>query len=817
MAEQSDSSQGELVGREPFAILSPAQADVLAHGLLDTGFNCVLQMPTGSGKTWLAEHAIESALSNGDRALYLAPLRALASEIAGRWQKRFSPARVGLFTGDYGRTGKAYPIPFREAQVLVMTPERLDACTRHWRAHWSWIPGVSVCIVDELHLLGDRHRGARLEGALSRLRRLNPFLWLLGLSATLGNRQELAHWLDGVEYASTWRPVPLVWTIRRYRNAREKPDMLVQEATATLVSGGKSLVFVQSRSRAEELSRYLQDCGVRSHYHHAGLSHERRQTIEGGFRSGDIDVLVATSALEMGLNLPARKVILYDMQRFDGIFFEPLSTNTVWQRAGRAGRPGLDGQGEVVLFAARWDSQVKAYERGAFEPIRSGLSDKRALAEQVIAEVASGLARTPAQLLRVFGQSLASMQGTLPDVKATIADMCQAGLLRETTAEERDTSLRGAVLLTATRLGHVASRHLLSPGTVMLFQKVLEAEPTSTFFDLLLLAACSDECEPLLYVDFEELEHLSSLLAREPTSLLHRPASHILRALGVGGKRLLSAIKMALVIRAAWMRCGDADEAADEFGCYPFEVVRLAASIGRLLSALAEIVEPGEDAPDSVGLSEGTRSLSQRLQALQQMVMAGLGEEAATLTLINGIGAKIAKRLHTAGICDIEDLAQACVADVCQLGGIRETRAQRWIDQAQASIKERSALYYREMEPPLKLAPMEMPTGIDPYRLRRALDLHIAEIDSSQYAVTGGLEPHIVQVKDGRLSCDCPDASKGYQCKHMLGVRLCRGEQKLSEFSQELRSPSHDQLDLFQLWLDDRPALGKEGSSAQVV
>src|SRR5437764_1884575 len=154
--------------------LTPPQAEVLAGGYLDSGFHCLLEMPTGAGKTWLAEEAVASVLRRGLRAVYLTPLKALAGELARRWQGRFAPEAVGVFTGDHGGGGKPFPVPFRAARLLVMTPERLDACTRAWRAHWDWVPQVDLLVVDEFHLLGDRHRGPRLEGTLSRFLRLNP-------------------------------------------------------------------------------------------------------------------------------------------------------------------------------------------------------------------------------------------------------------------------------------------------------------------------------------------------------------------------------------------------------------------------------------------------------------------------------------------------------------------------------------------------------------------------------------------------------------------------------------------------------------------
>jgi helicase len=377
------------------APLNPAQQQVVDCGLLTSGFSCILQMPTGSGKTWLAKKAIRQSVQRGFRALYLTPLRALAEELVSEWVKEFAGIKVGIFTGDYGRAGAAFPTPYRDARVLIMTPERLDICTRTWRSHWNWIPEVDLIVADEVHLLGDRSRGSRMEGAISRMRRLNPFCRVLGLSATLGNREELADWLGGVEYGSEWRAVPLRWRISRYRKADQKPEVLLSEARTVVEAGGQSLVFVQSRRRAETVSKFLTARGLGADYHHAGLGHAERQKAEEAFRGRQTQVLVATGTLEMGLNLPARQVILYDLQMFNGSEFAPLSVNTVWQRGGRAGRPGLDEAGEVLLMAPSWDREARRYPTGQFEPIQSGIWESAALAEQILIEVQSGLAVLP--------------------------------------------------------------------------------------------------------------------------------------------------------------------------------------------------------------------------------------------------------------------------------------------------------------------------------------------------------------------------------------------------------------------------------------
>ena len=100
---------------------NPCQQKVLDHGLLESGFSVVLQMPTGSGKTWLAKEAIRQSLKSGFRAVYLSPLRALADELANDWEEEFEADPVGVFTGDYGRPGRSLPVSYADARVMIMT------------------------------------------------------------------------------------------------------------------------------------------------------------------------------------------------------------------------------------------------------------------------------------------------------------------------------------------------------------------------------------------------------------------------------------------------------------------------------------------------------------------------------------------------------------------------------------------------------------------------------------------------------------------------------------------------------------------------
>ncbi len=773
--------------------LNPAQQRVIDHGVLDSGFSTVLQMPTGSGKTWLAREAIRSSLNRGFRAVYLSPLRALADELSSSWTSVFPDHRVGVFTGDYGKPGRALPVPYADARVLIMTPERLDACTRSWRTHWKWIPEVDWLIVDELHLLGEGQRGGRLEGTISRFRRLNPFCRVLGLSATLGNRGELADWLGGVEIKSDWRPVPLDWKIVRFRKPEEKPSLLADEVSRVLAEGGQSLVFVQSRRRCEQLAKSLREKGIPADHHHAGLSHGSRRSVEEAFRERSTGVLIATGTLEMGINLPARQVVLYDLQGFDGRDFSPLSVNTVWQRAGRAGRRDLDPTGEAVLLAPSWERSADRYPKGNFEPIRSQLTEPQALAEQILSEVHSGLARTPAQLERVFSSSLATLQGKPPKIARTITEMLDSGMLREE-ERERDTILK------ATPLGRIACRHQLRPATVLHLRRHIESRPALTDFDLLILCASAPDCEPVLPVDFEDLESLADELVRHQSLLLSDPTTI---NLGLNGKRLLSALKICIVLWR-WTVLGDEETVAEEDGIYPFEIFRLIESMDRLLLATASIRKmldrPSNLEPDEVAPPKSTEQI--RIELLRQKVLNGIDGPVASLTLIDGIGSIWAKKLSANGIGDLQSLAYSSTETLTDMSGISTKRASKWINDAHSA--------YIQIPPDVDAPrvptfPVDPNMPLDPYRLRRSMDLKVRSRKRNQWTITGGSEPRVVDLTGTSLTCSCPDHAKGHECKHILAVRHRRKDPEVCRIIASMRLGEKSNLpylDLFQLWFD---------------
>lgn len=183
--------------------LRPAQEKSIKKGLLD-GKNLLVCTPTASGKTLIAElAAMKSIIEGKGKAVYIVPLKALASEKYRDFRRKYGQiARIALSIGDIDSADSF----LAEYDLIVTTSEKLDSLTRH---HAPWLAGIATVIVDEIHLLNDHERGPTLEILLTILKKLLKNVQIIGLSATIGNAEELAEWLDADLVVDEWRPVKL--------------------------------------------------------------------------------------------------------------------------------------------------------------------------------------------------------------------------------------------------------------------------------------------------------------------------------------------------------------------------------------------------------------------------------------------------------------------------------------------------------------------------------------------------------------------------------------------------------------------------------
>ncbi|PSQ28311.1 ski2-type helicase [Halobacteriales archaeon QS_9_67_15] len=453
--------------------LYPPQAEAVDAGITE-GENLVASVPTASGKTLVATLAMlssvergarsapdtergEAASGRGGKALYIVPLRALASEKREEFEQfEQYGLDVGVSTGNYESEGGW----LATKDVVVATSEKVDSLVRN---DAPWLDELTCVVSDEVHLVDDPNRGPTLEVTLAKLRQLNPDLQTVALSATIGNAEALADWLDAALVDSDWRPIELKKGVH-YGQAlhledgsqHELPVGNSEKPTAaivrdTLADDGSTLVFVNSRRNAEaaagrlastvdphltpderrqlaEIANEIRDVSdtetsddladaVESGaaFHHAGCANDHRSLVEDAFRDRLIKVVSATPTLAAGVNTPSRRVVVRDWRRYDGTAggMQPLSVLEVHQMMGRAGRPGRDPYGEALLLASSHDELDELFERYVWaepEEIDSKLAAEPALRTHILATVASGFANSREGLLEFLEQTLHASQ-----------------------------------------------------------------------------------------------------------------------------------------------------------------------------------------------------------------------------------------------------------------------------------------------------------------------------------------------------------------------------------------------------------------------
>lgn len=467
--------------------LYPPQTAAVEAGITE-GTSLVAAVPTASGKTLIAALAMLTAPGT---ALYVVPLRALAEEKHAEFAA-LPDVSVGVATGDYTADAEG----LGEHNIVVATSEKVDSMIRRGV---SWLKDCGCLVVDEVHLLDSDARGPTLEVTVAKLRRLIPELQLIALSATVGNPDAIADWLDAQLVESTWRPVELkqgvyhdgtidfvggdpqpVWTDRT-----EPVPALVAD---TLADEGQCLVFVHSRRAAASLARELTDltatdapelseaiestartatgrslattaeAGVA--FHHAGLRSEHRSLVEQAFRDRRLQVICATPTLAAGVNIPARRVIVRDHQRYTDGGREPLSVLEIQQMFGRAGRPGLDPYGEAVLVAEDGEQAAALTDRYIeTDPpaVTSKLATQEALRTHVLSTIASGFADSRSELLSVLEETFYAAQED-QSVLVDIADLVLDYLASESMIDSDDG-------LAATPFGEQVSKLYIDPRT----------------------------------------------------------------------------------------------------------------------------------------------------------------------------------------------------------------------------------------------------------------------------------------------------------------------------------------------------------------
>ena len=694
--------------------LYPPQSEAIRRGILE-GRNMVLSTPTASGKTLVALMLVaERLLGVGGKAVYLVPLKALASEKFSEFKplqsikhKRGRQTRVVISTGDYDSPASELE-PY---DVIITTYEKMDSILRH---RPKWIGSVKTLVFDEVHLLDEAKRGPTLEMLITWTKKLLPESQILAMSATIPNDKEIADWLGAELVSMVWRPVPLLEGVyiensitfdggKKVELEDVYGDSLMNLAAYSVEDNGQGLFFAPSRRSAvatarklkpvswlvlsnnekerlknlskevldvvEEtaLSRELAECvkfGVA--FHHAGLAHAHRLLIEDAYRRRMIKILVATPTLAAGVNLPSRLVCPISIYRYQlGIGSVEITTREYKQMAGRAGRPQYDDHGEAILIASdqeQFEYLMERYIRGDIEPIRSKMDESLYLSSAVLATAAVKFAKDMVEMQEVFKRTLLYLQRGEKHVFRNL--LRKLRFLEEGGAIE----INEGGVISVTNLGRRISELYVTPETAFELRKLLEERPRRfTSLSVLHMICLTQDMPMLSYSGRREGERIQYLLEVEKADELYHEDTGW----------LFEQTKTALALYM-WINEESEDSILSTLNVEPGDLHTVVESAQWLLYASMELAR-----------IMGYNDLLKLIEITRARVKNGVKEELLDLVKLSGIGRIRARRLFRAGYRSVDDLAHASVEDLSNVPSIGTKLAISIKEQAGGLIKRR--------------------------------------------------------------------------------------------------------------------------------
>ncbi|MDD9942795.1 MAG: DEAD/DEAH box helicase [Myxococcales bacterium] len=384
----SPALQHQIVHTLGFRGLRPVQAQA-TDAILD-GDNCVVLAPTAGGKTEASFFPLLSLMDTEEwspvSVIYLSPIRALLNNQEDRVERLADLVgrRAFKWHGDVNQSARKrfFRAP---TDVLLTTPESLEAMLMSAKFPARQLfAGLQAVIIDEVHAFADDDRGAHLSAVLERLVRFcRRDLQRIGLSATVGNPDEILGWLQG----SSKRPSRVVDPGGEKKAAQLALDFVGGLENAALVirslhPGKKRLVFVDSRRKAETLGKLLSDGGVRAYVMHGSLSVAERQDAERAFQDGKDCVIVATSAMELGIDIGDLDHVL----QIDS----PPTVASFLQRMGRTGRregafPNCTFLATTAAGLQQAAAVLALHSEGYVEPVRPSYEAFHLYAHQAMA------------------------------------------------------------------------------------------------------------------------------------------------------------------------------------------------------------------------------------------------------------------------------------------------------------------------------------------------------------------------------------------------------------------------------------------------
>ncbi len=700
----------EVLKEEGIVELHPPQAKAVPLAL--DGRNLMLAIPTASGKSLVAYlAALKHVLDLGGKVLYIVPLRALAAEKYDDL-KRFEKlgVKVGVSSGDLDS-----PDPqLDKFDIIVATSEKADSLLRH---QGNWLQHISLVVADEVHLIHDPGRGPTLEITLAKFRRFNPSLQVIALSATIKNSKEVADWLQAENIASTWRPTPLKegvytdgvvhFTNNTKRKVPMRKDPVWSLVSDSVVEGGQCLVFVNTRKSAEGLAskfapwmkelvpeqkfdvdedlaedqgepttvgKRLRGCvkqGVA--FHHAGLTNEQRRFVESNFKKGKIKCIVATPTLAAGINLPARRVIIRDVYRYEDGGNVAIPVLEIKQMCGRAGRPKYDPYGEAILLAKDEEDMhflMENYLLNDSEDIYSKLGSEPVLRSHVLALVATGTATSRDSLMDFLNSTFFAHQTTMTGLEEAADNVLEFLENEEMVWTDRDR-------LKPTFFGRRVSDLYIDPLTAVKLRDALkEFKPDSSYFGLL-HAVCSTPDIMTMYLKRADYEWVEQVMMTREEDLLLKPPEDLDQY-----EFYLSELKTACCLDD-WVQEMEEDELLHKYGMGPGDLRSKVEAGEWLIYSMRELA------------NIFNKDAYPKLTELMIRIKYGVRPDLLDLVRLKGVGRARARSMYNHGVRNAEDIRNVDIIKLARMPKIGDHLAKALKDQVgapkMAKLPEKSA------------------------------------------------------------------------------------------------------------------------------
>ncbi|KAM4635116.1 helicase POLQ-like isoform 2-T2 [Polymixia lowei] len=700
--------------------------------------NLIYSLPTSGGKTLVAEILIlRELLCRKKDSLFILPYISLVQEKV-RGLASFG-LELDFMVEEYaGSKGRFPPVKRKNKRSLyIATIEKAHSLVNSLIEN-NRVDNIGLVVVDELHMLGDGSRGAIIEMTLAKVLYMSKATQIIGMSATLGNIEDLQKFLRAENYTNDFRPVQLREYVKLKDSIYEmdpKEDecfrlsrLLDFKKNCENVAGMicKYLKEEFLRHKEEEkavLLRELRNSGNGSMcpvlqktvpyglaYHHGGLTSEERKLLEEAYSHGVLCLLTCTSTLAAGVNLPARRVIL----RSPYVATNFLKRSQYKQMVGRAGRAGIDTMGESILILQDKDrTMAKKLVAAPVEKCYSNLmhDNGKGVLSLILSLIGLNITKSLEQLKDFMSGTLLCVQEKQLCVERSLWEIVQecVGLLKEKDLITVSTDTQGQIL-EVTKLGRATYKGSvdLNHSDVLYkdLSKGLESLMLNSYLHLTYLVTPYDmisQCKPNWMIYFRQFTLLSAA-EQKMSAAVGVPESFIARkAAGQTVKTnmnmlVVSRLYLALVLFSL-LKETNLWSVAEKFQLSRGFIQSLLSSSSAFCSCVLHFSEEFEEFwPFKALLEELTRRLSYCVQA-----------ELIPLMEVAGVMESRAKQLYNAGYKTLAHLANADPNVLAMtVDNLYKKQANQMVASAKMMLNEKAAALQEEVDD-LLMMPIDLP------------------------------------------------------------------------------------------------------------